>query len=945
MKSAVEEPPTESRLLKNKKTFLLLGTWLLTALLGLLLLISLWFNQPRLHFEYTAQQLADQLEQGSSTGFYPSEVAAAGEQYVWTKERATIQFNFRISKSLTMLIELRSAATAGGRASPVTAVFNGTVFEHFQPNPTDANFQSFSLKIQPEAILNITQPLKLELVSIASSLPNDNRELGTMVKSLTLDQSEAWSIVTRNLWLFWALPGLVLLVIALIWSMQRYQLWLLGYLATTTCLLGAGFMATALILFSEVALIDTRIYLSWQSTILYWLTFFGVSALMLFVYTATKHKSYYHLKLAYHRFNSTEASNIQVLAEFYRYSWLALLIFVLAAVVIFLWNLTVMPAEWLNIWLPFIVFCFGLVLVLGIRQAWQGYRSIKLYPRWQLTIAGAELSTQSLKTARQFNQKAVYRLPIWACWLIIFGLGLAFNLWINSFRVQWLIGDAGVYDFMARSIVGRGFVPHPDRPPGYPVLLSYLYRQFGNNYYPVCFFIQQLIASCNGVLVFALGLLVTGKRSVGWVGGLLCALYPFIAGYSAALLTEPLAIFLFTASVYLIVLIIKRPGIILYYALLGMTVTFLLEVRFNYRLFFVVAAFLIFAFPKLKWKIKLGNMLFFLLMVFIVHNAVLVSNYKEYKQFVPFAKTDSLSIALWVSTIYDYGHWFLETKDLNKSLPLQRKYLNSQTNQVNYDAYLKEYLERYKWDFTARVVPRVWQMWQQTFVFPYSFPLPNYFDNGYGYFLVNLNRFYLLFALTGVWFIGILRRTSLAIVLNIAYVCVVQLTITVEARYVLPVYPTILFLTAVGLVAVFKSANSSWQSWRPAKKYQFKLHSPNRNWSWLLVPLVSLILVVTLSSVIDNGSYDATYSLQFAFTEAITGYAVAPYSYFDAAIPQIIEDVKATQAMPQTNRLGIKSKFDLYLAMLYLRNNDYVKSIQYFSPVASQRLNLRHLHS
>ena len=87
------------------------------------------------------------------------------------------------------------------------------------------------------------------------------------------------------------------------------------------------------------------------------------------------------------------------------------------------------------------------------------------------------------------------------------------------------------------------------RPPLFPFLWGCIYNLTGGSYLPLrAAFAVLGAASC--ALAYLIGLEMTGRRSVAFLGGLLCAFYPPLVWHSVHLMTEPLFIFLSTLCIY-----------------------------------------------------------------------------------------------------------------------------------------------------------------------------------------------------------------------------------------------------------------------------------------------------------------------------------------------------------------------------------------------------------
>ena len=114
--------------------------------------------------------------------------------------------------------------------------------------------------------------------------------------------------------------------------------------------------------------------------------------------------------------------------------------------------------------------------------------------------------------------------------------------------------DAGVYDAWARRIAGGDFLGTDVyyQAPLYPYFLALVYRVFGHGFL-IARVLQAFIDSLGCILIWGIGRKVGGDR-VGWIAGLLAALYaPFIF-YQGMLLKATLSLFLIEAALLLLLL-------------------------------------------------------------------------------------------------------------------------------------------------------------------------------------------------------------------------------------------------------------------------------------------------------------------------------------------------------------------------------------------------------
>jgi hypothetical protein len=230
--------------------------WLAAGLVGLIAMMVLLINQPNLQFTYSPEDLSQMMENGQARGFYKVQQDEAGNRYLWTTKEATLTEDFQTTKPLKFSFELRSAAVAGGPDAPVQILVNGSEAGQIRPDPTNPNFQKFELTVTPPPSDKTTTEVKL--VSQPYAPPSDGRTLGTMLKSISLDKSEAWSTVQKRLWLY-----LLLLFGLALGLLARLRPWRwIGYGAVAVTLAGSAGMALILALLRRLGPLEPRLWLA-----------------------------------------------------------------------------------------------------------------------------------------------------------------------------------------------------------------------------------------------------------------------------------------------------------------------------------------------------------------------------------------------------------------------------------------------------------------------------------------------------------------------------------------------------------------------------------------------------------------------------------------------------------------------------------------------------------
>ncbi len=195
-------------------------------------------------------------------GWYPTQSDAVGGRYAWTQERATLVFDSLVHKPVTVRVEMRSAAVAGGPDAPVLLEVNGREVGQFRPNPTDPTFQRLSLRFVPHDWGGLQTDVRFVATSFKPG-NGDPRVLGTMVKSVSFDESEAWSGIAGRFWLVWALPFLAALTLGLALIARWRRSAVAGYAAFATCCAAALCALTITFLIVRIGVVTPRSYQVW----------------------------------------------------------------------------------------------------------------------------------------------------------------------------------------------------------------------------------------------------------------------------------------------------------------------------------------------------------------------------------------------------------------------------------------------------------------------------------------------------------------------------------------------------------------------------------------------------------------------------------------------------------------------------------------------------------
>ena len=256
-----------------------------------------WFTlmtaNPPLRHTYAPGTPDSRSEIVLARGFYPSEIdRATGERFAWTQERTTLVIDSLAHRPVTLTVELRSAALAGGPDVPITVFMNNERVGELRPDPSNPAFQSLSLRLIPPDWGGTQTEVRLVAATFVPA-KGDTRRLGTMIRSVVVDNTEAWSGFARRRSLLWLLPACAVLTAASASAVQRDRVrtrwWRVAGGATS--LVGGGIAAAVALLLWRIGTIVPFWSLIWVAAALALAVAFVAAAvallLMPFVYVAT----------------------------------------------------------------------------------------------------------------------------------------------------------------------------------------------------------------------------------------------------------------------------------------------------------------------------------------------------------------------------------------------------------------------------------------------------------------------------------------------------------------------------------------------------------------------------------------------------------------------------------------------------------------------------------
>lgn len=254
--------------------------WSLVAVAAITPFCAMLATQPTLRLTATPAQFATADGITDQRGFYATETDAMGNRYVWTRDHATLVFDSLVHKPVTLTVAMRSAAITGGPDAPVRVTVNGRDIGELHPDPANPTFQPLSIRFVPFDWGGGRTEIKFTTPTFVPSKV-DTRQLGTMIQSVSLDKGEAWSTITRRLWLIGALPTLAALILGCALAARRSRAALASRAAITLCIVGAADAAFVAGLILRVGVVQWDTYVAWTLGSLALATGFVLAALIL----------------------------------------------------------------------------------------------------------------------------------------------------------------------------------------------------------------------------------------------------------------------------------------------------------------------------------------------------------------------------------------------------------------------------------------------------------------------------------------------------------------------------------------------------------------------------------------------------------------------------------------------------------------------------------------
>jgi 4-amino-4-deoxy-L-arabinose transferase-like glycosyltransferase len=374
------------------------------------------------------------------------------------------------------------------------------------------------------------------------------------------------------------------------------------------------------------------------------------------------------------------------------------------------------------------------------------------------------------------------------------------------FFPQPIQGDSPGYDRIARNFLsGRGFVEDngmvAHRTPLYPFMLAVLFMFFNHNFQAV-YLVQILMDVLCVYVTYRIAQTVFGNEMVGLYSALFYAFYPTFIVNAITLLTETLFTLLFLSSVFMSLRALDTQSVRYFFASgLALAGSALCRpVTLGFIPFFLVYVFYNVRTPHLLKRV-------FLVMVTTVAFFVAVvpwgiRNYRLLNVFVPsttsvghhffYAQTPIvLDQNLWGETTYPMYYKALEKLDQERLDTLPEAEADKQLKML-----AVQVIRAHPFQYAFISVNRLLRLWLNV---GYGYQ-PSLFAwvICFGQIGILISAFYAWVFLPGLW-----RKRYALLVLSIVYITLVHSFVHAAYRYVVPVMPFVLMLSAYTCVRLW----------------------------------------------------------------------------------------------------------------------------------------------
>lgn len=397
----------------------------------------------------------------------------------------------------------------------------------------------------------------------------------------------------------------------------------------------------------------------------------------------------------------------------------------------------------------------------------------------------------------------------------IFITGILFRLWFVKLSPQPFDGDQVVYHNFALGILKKGLYTESIRLYGYPLVLSILYRLFGQ-YRLVITIFQAILDTTTALLIFLIARKLFLKSIIpAFLATVLYLFNPFTSAFVDVLLSEILTIFLVTLFFFFFLLFLEKKTSLFLFTLV-VILAFLPQVRPS-LLFFSLAlfSFLIILLTKISLeKRRLSLTIILLIILYLLPFSYnLVGNLIYFNQLSPMTVDNifirefylSLYIDRFASPPASMDDYPAEGKKIYADYWLPRNKVQRAAVAKKYFNLAIEEVRKNPFKFVYQRIAKFWYVWEKHYLFPYKALTSKLV----GFWVYWINVVLLFLALIGLRkFIKqakslkgrkIFKLFAYLVTFLFIYTSVLHSFSTAEERYSLPAYPFVFLFASYAI--------------------------------------------------------------------------------------------------------------------------------------------------
>lgn len=401
--------------------------------------------------------------------------------------------------------------------------------------------------------------------------------------------------------------------------------------------------------------------------------------------------------------------------------------------------------------------------------------------------------------------------------ILLFVAGFIFRLWLSAFVNQPFVFDQTEYDFYARQIIDKGLFAWSARLYGYPLWVALVYKLFGVGNLMALTVCQALLDCITGILVYMLAGKIFKNVRIAILSAGFYFFNPFTSSLVGLVLSDLLAVFIFSLIVYILLLfqLNKKISSVL---ILGFLLGYLPQVRSPFLFFdiFILFYLIVQIVISLERK-KLAAAFLTLLLFFLPFTYNLIGNWVYFKQ-IKLTTVDNLFVRELYLSQFISGESGANSKNSylfpEEIRQLYLEYSSKPRNSQERKAMAAKY-----WDLSLKIMKidplkfiksrliKLWQVWEKHTIFVYShsqipqIDMLTYWGNNlllllFGYGIYQRLKFKSAFNLKEI-------NLETITIITVIYISALHTLTGADGRYSLPVYGLVYVFAGYGIYKLF----------------------------------------------------------------------------------------------------------------------------------------------